>query len=33
LNIDQGDAVDYDIITVTGDILKKLELVGKDFSH
>ena len=30
LNIFQADAIGCDIITVTGDILKRLDLVGKD---
>lgn len=32
LNIYQADAIGCDIITVTGDILKKLDLVGKDLA-
>jgi transaldolase len=30
LNIYQADAIGCDIITVTGDILKKLDCIGKD---
>jgi transaldolase len=33
LNIFQADAIGCHIITVTGDHLKKLELVGKDLDH
>jgi len=33
LNIFQADAVGCHVITVTGDILKKLELVGKDLNE
>lgn len=32
LNIYQADAIGCDIITVTGDILKKLDLIGKDLA-
>ena len=33
LNIFQADAIGCHIITVTGDVLKKLELVGKDLAE
>jgi transaldolase len=33
LNIFQADAIGCHIITVTHDVLKKLELVGKDLSE
>ncbi|MEK7407466.1 MAG: transaldolase [Acidobacteriota bacterium] len=33
LNIFQADAIGCDIITVTGDVLKKLDLVGKDLAE
>jgi transaldolase len=33
LNIFQADAIGCHIITVTNDVLKKLELVGKDLTE